>query len=348
LRPNPVGRGQQCLRQNGRARVHHLIMAEDVRKGCRARENQWRYATIGHVKSAFLIVNPVSGHGRLQDSRETLLLALRPFARDILITQGAGDAEAAARQAALSGQYEAVLVAGGDGTVNEAVNGLVSARAEGGMQLPLGVVARGTQNVLAHDLNLPQHDLPATIAMLEQGRTRPIDLGRAGDRCFCLMAGFGFDAIVVQNVVPGVKDIFGPGAYALATFQTLAQYQSTSVRLTLDDEEVESEAYLVVVANASSYALAQVKMAPFASIDDGWLDVCVFERAPGDRIGFVTQIMAMFARRHLRDPRVRYYRARRIVIDSHPPIQGQLDGDMFRATPLTIDVMPRALEVFVP
>lgn len=298
--------------------------------------------------NALLIVNPISGQGRLQESREALLQALRPFVRETLVTQGAGDAEAAARRAALSGQYDAVLVAGGDGTVNETVNGLVSARADGGAPLPIGVIARGTQNVLAHDLSLPQHDLLGVVAMLEGGKTRPIDLGRAGDRCFCLMAGFGFDAIVVQNVVPGVKDIFGPGAYALATFQTLAQYQSTSVTLTLDGEEVQSEAYLVVVANASSYALAQVKMAPFASIDDGWLDVCVFERAPGDRIGFVTQIMAMFARRHLRDPRVRYYRARRIVIDSHPPIQGQLDGDMFRATPLTIEVLPHALQVFVP
>ncbi len=298
--------------------------------------------------NALLIVNPISGHGRLQESREALLAALRPFVRDVLVTQGPGDAEAAAHRAALSGQHDAVLVAGGDGTVNETVNGLVSARAAGGALLPIGVVARGTQNVLAHDLALPQHDLPGVAAMLTQGKTRPIDLGRAGDRCFCLMAGFGFDAIVVQNIVPSVKDIFGPGAYALATFQTLAQYQSTSVTLTLDGEEVQSEAYLVVVANASSYALAQVKMAPFASIDDGWLDVCVFERAPGDRIGFVTQIMAMFARRHLRDPRVRYYRARRIVIASQPPIQGQLDGDMFRATPLTIDVMPRALQVFVP
>jgi len=300
------------------------------------------------VNNALLIVNPSSGQGRPQESREALLAALRPFVRDVLVTQGAGEAEDAARRAALSGHYDAVLVAGGDGTVNETVNGLVSARADGGALLPLGVIARGTQNVLAHDLSLPQHDLPAVVSMLAGGKTRAIDLGRAGDRCFCLMAGFGFDAIVVQNVVPGVKDLIGPGAYALATFQTLAQYQSTSVRLTLDGEEVRSEAYLVVVANASSYALAQVKMAPFASIDDGWLDVCVFERAPGDRIGFVTQIMAMFARRHLRDPRVRYYRARRIVIDSDPPIQGQLDGDMFRATPLTIDVLPHALEVFVP
>lgn len=298
--------------------------------------------------NALMIVNPISGQGRLQESREALLAALRPFVRDVAVTQGPGEAEAAARRAALSGHYDAVLVAGGDGTVNETVNGLIAARADDGATLPLGVIARGTQNVLAHDLSLPQHDLPAVVSMLAAGRTRAIDLGKADDRCFCLMAGFGFDAIVVQNVVPGVKDLIGPGAYALATFQTLAQYQSTSIRLTLDGEQVESEAYLAVVANASSYALAQVRMAPFASIDDGWLDVCVFERAPGDRIGFVTQIMAMFARRHLRDPRVRYYRARRIVIDSHPPIQGQLDGDMFRATPLTIDVMPHALEVFVP
>ena len=297
--------------------------------------------------NALLIVNPVAGQGRPHETLGAVQAALRALVGRTLVTQGPGEAEAAARRAREDG-FDAVLVAGGDGTINEVVNGLMAAQEAAISPLPLGLVPMGTQNVLAHDLCLPLHDLDVLAGMLAAGRTRPIDLGRAGERFFCLMAGFGFDAVVVQNVVPAVKERIGPGAYALATLRTLAEYQHTSVTLVLDGETVQSEAYLVVVANASSYAFSQIKMAPFASIDDGWLDVCVFERAPFDRVGFVTQIMAMLARRHLRDPRVRYYRARHISLDSAPPIHGQLDGDMFRTTPLAIEAVPRALSVFVP
>ena len=145
-----------------------------------------------------------------------------------------------------------------------------------------------------------------------------------------------------------MKGIIGPAAYALATLRILPKYKSTTVKLRLDGQEVCTDAFLVVVANAASYAWKQVHLAPFASIDDGWLDICVFERAPLARVGFITQIAAVLTRRHLKAPRVRYYRERQIEIVSDPPIKGQLDGDTVGETPVTVEVLPKALDVFIP
>lgn len=297
--------------------------------------------------NSLLIVNPTAGQGRPQEVLDALRAALAPLLGDVRVTEGPGDAERFARDAA-GGGYDAVLVAGGDGTVNEVINGLMAGRVSGGASLPLGLVPLGTQNVLAHELGLAGGGLLAASEIIRLGRTRAIDVGVAGGRCFALMAGFGFDAQVIREVLRPVKKMIGPAAYVFASFGALAKCRSTAIRLSLDGEEVRAEAYLLVIANAASYAYRQIKLAPFAALDDGWLDVCVFERAPTDRVGFAGQMMAVLARRHLRDPRVRYYRAKRIGLVSDPPIQGQIDGETFGGTPLEITLLPRALPVFVP
>lgn len=298
-------------------------------------------------KKALLIVNPAAGPHRLPEGPETLRAALGPLLAGVAMTGGPGDAEQAAREASARG-FDAIFVAGGDGTLNEVVNGLMAADGDPASLLPVGLIPQGTQNVLAHELGLPHGDLAATVALLRAGRTRRLDVGKAGGRHFLLMAGFGFDALVVREVLRPMKTLIGPAAYAFATLGALAKCRSTSLHLHLDDEEIQVEAYLVVVANAASYAYRQIKMAPFAALDDGWLDVCVFERPFLDRVGFATQMMAVVARRHLRDPRVRYYRARRVRLESDPPMSGQIDGDISEETPLEITLSPRALPVFVP
>lgn len=297
---------------------------------------------------ALLIVNPVAGQSRLRGPLPALEDALAPLVHRVCVTQGPGDARNAARQARANG-YDAVLVAGGDGTVNEAVSGMLAAD---GPPLPLGIIPLGTQNVLAQELGLPIGDLAATRQIIDTSRTRLIDVGRVSGpsetpRVFLLMAGFGFDAAVVGDTLRPIKNLLGPAAYALATVGALAKYQSTQVTLTLDGQEVRMRAYLVVVANAASYAYRQIKMAPFAALDDGWLDVCVFERAPLDRVGFAGQLVSVLTRRHLHDPRVRYYRAKTITLASDPPVSGQLDGDGIGETPVTITLLPRALPVLV-
>ncbi|MGO8671928.1 MAG: diacylglycerol/lipid kinase family protein [Capsulimonadaceae bacterium] len=295
-----------------------------------------------------IIVNPAAGQGRPADFLTDVEDVFEWASHEIVVTTQAGDALAAARDAAESGSVEAVIVVGGDGTVNEAINGLIAGGGGDAAPIPLGIVPLGTQNVLAHELGIPTGHLLAAGDVIERRRTRTIDAGVANSRCFTLMAGFGFDGAVVREVGRPIKELMGPAAYAFATIGALAKYHSTTVRLVIDDEPATTQAYLVVVANASSYAYRQIKLAPFASVDDGWLDVCVFERAPSDRVGFITQAAAVLAGRHLRDPRVRYYRARRVQLDSYPAISGQLDGDLFEHTPVAIRVLPRALSVFVP
>lgn len=301
--------------------------------------------------NALLIVNPAAGQGKPEAALGELQAALGPLIGRVYVTHKAGDAEAAARTAAGQG-FDAVLVAGGDGTVNEVVNGLLSAPQETG-SLPLGLVPLGTQNVLAHEMGLTAADgLEALEAILWAGKTRRLDVGKLtsgkNSRFFVLMAGFGFDAVVVRDVLRPVKELVGPAAYALSTLGALAKYQSTAIILTLDGEEIHSEAFLVVIANAASYAYRQIKLAPFAAPDDGWLDICVFERPRVGRVGFASQMVSVLARRHLRDPSVRYYRAKTIALSSDPPISGQLDGEMFGATPITISIVPSTLSVFVP
>jgi YegS/Rv2252/BmrU family lipid kinase len=301
------------------------------------------------MNRALLIFNPASGGADPEEGSTTLQIALDPLVGETVVTTGKGDARDAAFRAGKSaGKFDAILVAGGDGTINEVINGLMDSSEDHRSPLPIGLIPQGTQNVLAAELELPNHDLPELHNIFAAGKTREIDLGRAGDRYFTLMAGFGFDAAVVNDVVRPIKQLIGPGAYMIASLGALAKYASTAVRLTIDGERYETDAYLVIVANAASYGYKQIKLTPFAVMDDGWLDVCVFERAVLDKVGFVTQMMAVIARRHLRDPRVRYYRCRKITVESKPAILGQLDGDPFVSTPVTLHVVPKALRVFVP
>lgn len=300
------------------------------------------------MKRALLIYNPASGASHPEDTLSSLQVALDPMVVETVVTQAKGDARSAAARAVRNpGKFDSILIAGGDGTVNEVVNGLLGDSVNRPSALPIGIIPHGTQNVLAGELDIPHQDLEKMHELFSRGKTREIDVGLAGDHYFTLMAGFGFDAAVIRDVARPIKQLIGPGAYMIASLGALAKYTSTYVTLTVDEEVHQTNAYLIIVANAASYGYKHIKLTPFATMDDGWLDICVFERAITDKVGFITQIMAVLARRHLRDPRVRYFRGRKISIQSEPEVMGQLDGDPFKSTPLSIEVIPSALSVFV-
>ena len=212
----------------------------------------------------------------------------------------------------------------------------------------IGIVPLGTCNVLANELGLCENGLDSVRSVLQSGVLRAIDVGVVANRCFLLMAGFGFDAAAVRKVILPIKGVIGAPAYVLSAIATLADYQPSEITLHIDNDVVSTLAYMVLVANVSSYAYQQMKLAPFAAIDDGWLDVCVFEKAPASKVGFVTQILLMMAHRHLSDPRVRYYRAKRVRVESAPAMPGQIDGEAFDDTPAEIELKPKALQFIVP
>lgn len=250
-----------------------------------------------------------------------------------------------ARAAAQTGA-DLVIAAGGDGTLRAVAEGLT------GTKTAMGILPRGTVNVLAREFGIPLDDPTRALDICLGGKTRAIDLGRIGNRYFLLMCSVGFDALTVGNVNPEVKGVVGASAYVLAAVATLATYTPPEMTLILDGEpRATGPTFMVVVANAPTYG-GDFRLAPEADMGDGLLDVCVFEAPAGplpvQRAAFIRQIGAVALGRHLQDPDVQFYRARRIELYAAPQTSVQIDGDALGATPLTVEVAPGALSVRAP
>jgi diacylglycerol kinase (ATP) len=285
-----------------------------------------------------VIVNPIAGQSRPGGLLPEIERCLGELAEQLQIR--VTDRHGAALEIAAGvapGQHDAIIAVGGDGTINEVINGI-------GVDVPLGIIPLGTANVLARVLKIPVNDIPGACRIIQEGQIRPMDLGLVNGRRFTLMTGIGFDAAVVQDVVQEVKDLIGAPAYLLAALGTLTRYEPTRLVLETDDRRVDTTAYMAVVCNVPTYAFMEV--APLASIDDGCLDVCVFEQR--NRAEFVRQALAVLTRRHLHSNDVRYFRARRLRVLSFPPVGLQVDGDPGGDTPAEFRVLPGALRIFRP
>ncbi|MDR3710707.1 MAG: diacylglycerol kinase family lipid kinase [Capsulimonadaceae bacterium] len=296
---------------------------------------------------SLLIVNTTAGQRAGDDVLRQLSEAYGDQTPPMSFTTGAGDAHRLAYEAAITGRYDCVCAVGGDGTVNEVASGLIEAAPQSSRPL-LGILPCGTSNILATELGIPGPDLRGAVDVIREGFVKKIDYGRVGDKIFLLMAGCGLDAEAVRDVFAPLKSVMGPGAYVMSGLAALATFETSRVVLTYDDETLTADSFVIVVANVSAYGVGAVKLAPFAALDDGWLDICLFEKPPMDKIGILGQVMRIVARRHIGDPRVRYLRAKRIVIDADPPLAAQIDGDTAGQTPMTIELVEKSLSVLAP
>lgn len=291
--------------------------------------------------NAVLILNPNAGQRKPEDTLGQVEWALRDKSLhcEVIPTQKSGHGTEIARQAVADGR-DLVIAAGGDGTVNEVATALV------GTGVPLGIIPLGTVNVLARELRIP-FDLRKAVRTIVDGNVRKMDVGCVGEHYFTLMAGFGFDAEITATVVQPLKDVIGASAYVIKTLEMLARYEATDVTLEMAEETYNGRAYMVVVANSPSYAY-KLSLAPYASTEDGLLDVIVFEQLPTKRMGFLQQILQIFIRRHVHHRAVRYFKTPKVTVRSNPEVMIQIDGDPNGMTPAEVSIVPCALSVLVP
>jgi len=225
--------------------------------------------------SVFLILNPTAGRRRrgLVDAVVRHVRS-RGWTVDVVETTASGDARRCAQECDAK-RYGVIAVAGGDGTINEVVNGL-AARAAAAPALAL--VPLGTANVLAHELELGSNAASLAQAMTG-GREVAMHPGQAHDsgrpRCFSLMAGVGFDAKVVAGVSAALKRRWGKGAYVWRSLIEALRYRP--VRYAVEIDGMTHQAASVIVTHARHYAGPYV-VAPEASLDGPLLHVCLFER----------------------------------------------------------------------
>lgn len=289
----------------------------------------------------FFIINPTAGGGRGQRvwaavSRE---LARRQATADYGLTDGPAAATRLAAQARQEG-YDAVVGVGGDGTIQEIVNGLVDGN--GGCPSALGVIPGGTGNDFSKMLGVPR-DPSRALDVVLGGQVRRFDLGRANGRYFINLAGVGFDAEVAGFLNQRPKRLPGALTYVYGILVTLFRYRPALMTVDLGREVIRGKYLLVSVANGPSHA-GGAKMCPEARPDDGSLDICV-----GGNLGRLETIFVLpqvFTGRHTRHPKIKIYKAiERVRIDAEAPLFLQADGEIFGRVPADLEIVPGALRV---
>lgn len=316
------------------------------------------------AKSLALIANLSAGAGR--NRRRTLGLAIRDLERhgfdvQVCIEKSSQQVTAKAAQMALK-KTPFIVAAGGDGTVNAVINGMMEASKKQndryvlGGDTALGILPLGTGNVFAYNMGIPSYWRDACRVIASNQRRR-IDLGRAAllshngkksdrERYFLLMAGIGFDAKVMEDTSLRLKYVLRDFAYVLTSLQNAVTYRGTKVTLKLNDKIIYSDkAWMVMVGNAASYAW-DIRFTAKARLDDGVLDVCLMPYA--NKLISVRQVMQLLMGQHIERGSAKYWQMQRLQVYSEPAVPVQLDGDEWSTTPLELEVHPGALEVLAP
>lgn len=299
----------------------------------------------------FIVIrNPVAGRRNPTLLRDTLA-ALRAGGHEVAVhdTAQRGDAERLARDVPADPDLR-IVAAGGDGTINEVVNGLMLRSDD--MPLPLGILPLGTANVLAGELGLRIRPAPVVKALTSASATR-VHVGRLSTaaglvRHFSLMAGAGFDAKVVAGVDGDLKSLLGKGAYVWRSVVEMTRPVDT--RYAVDIDGVRHEAASVIVTRARRYG-GPYQIAPDADLRTPLLSACLFER--GGRCNVLRYGAALVRDRLPRTAGYRVIAATSVGIATLANGNGhrepvQVDGDDAADLPVTVDVAPRQLRLLMP
>ncbi|HZU77984.1 MAG TPA: diacylglycerol kinase family protein [Dehalococcoidia bacterium] len=291
------------------------------------------------TKHACLIVNPVARTLPSPDRLATApaWLRLHGWTVDEYQSERPGHATELARAAA-DGGCDVVIAVGGDGTINEVINGLA------GSETALAVIPAGTANVWAREVQMPRH--PAAVArLLDYGEVHRIDLGMVNDRYFLLMASLGVDSVVVAVISPWAKRTFGRLAYVTTGVWQAIRFPAVRTCIRVDGERMPAQLLMLVVGNTRSYGGA-LTITNRAVADDGLLDVVLYNGSgPGRFVGYLART---FIGKHVSAPGTLYRRAGCIEVDTETPLPVQADGDVIGTTPTQLRVAPGALRVIVP
>ena len=290
------------------------------------------------MQPVHLIINPHSGYGgqkhRLADLRTALRGARIPFVE--YVTKAPADATRYA--ATLPGDTSAVVVVGGDGTVNEVVAALV------GTDVPILPCPAGTENLLAKELKIPAN--PARLVeILLRRRIVSCDVGRINGRNCLLIIGVGFDGEVVRRLANIRTGHISHLSYFWPIWRTFWEHDFPRMRIVADGEEIFDGLGMAFIGNISRYAVG-LRICKDARYDDGLLDLVVFSCSRPHAL--VLHAAWTLLRRHPLKGNVIYRQFKKLRIESDTPVPSQVDGDVGPSTPLDIEVLDTRVKLLVP
>lgn len=302
------------------------------------------------MPSAILAYNPTAGRFPSRLLAERAARVLRAGGWQIWLEQSVDGEHITrlARQAA-EDHMDAFFMAGGDGSINRAVAGLVDS------ETALGVLPAGTSNVFAQELGLPLLSWTRWMALEESARLLAdapfcrVDLGVCNDLPFLLWAGVGLDALIVHRIEPRSRweKHFSVVSYATSVVWHASFWRGMNLRVVADGVELTGHFLLALVSNVNLYAGGLLRLSPHARLDDGVMDLWLFE---GETLGDTVQLaLDLLAGRHEHSARVHHKPFQRLRLESESKIYYQMDGEpVVSESPAVIVVKPRCLKVLVP
>ncbi|NQV16503.1 diacylglycerol kinase family lipid kinase [bacterium] len=290
-----------------------------------------------------IIYNPWAGHGFAGKILPQIKAYLEEIEMpcDILVTEHRGHGIDLAKDADFS-QYSGVLAAGGDGTLFEVINGYY--RNASATRLPIGVIPIGTGNAFVRDMDLHHHDWKPALDIIKTGKTRKVDVGHfntEGQTWYYLnILGLGLVADIGATALK--MKALGNVSYTLGSLYHILKLKPFNIKIEIDDLTLERENIFVEISN-TRYT-ANFLMAPDAKTDDGLLDVTLL--GPKSRIGLIRSFPKIITGDHIHMEEVETFQACHIRVETDIPKILTPDGELMGSTPIDIDCLKQAIDVF--
>jgi diacylglycerol kinase (ATP) len=289
----------------------------------------------------YAILNPVAGMTNAQQARRRIETAMqaRHLEYEIYLTGSEDDVQKIVRKAWERG-FERFLAVGGDGTV-AAVAGSLANRC-----YPVGIIPAGTANTLVRELRLPLDFDQALDLALDSPCRRRIDAIQVGNTCYFLNISVGVTSQTMLRVARQEKRRFGLFAYVWKGLKQILTARPQRFWLQVDGRRIACRASEVMVANASLLGLEPFQLDPAISLDDGYLDVCIV--AARNLAEIERFIFDIITRRGRNNPQLSCFRAQdKITIEARRRLPVQADGEVIGLTPVSVKVLPGAVQVIV-
>ena len=294
------------------------------------------------MKYMQLIYNPMSGNRTFKTRLDTLIETVEEQGYELRIwrTRSEDDFETFFEEGNFN-HCVAILIAGGDGTINRAVNSIMKQK----IKCPLGVIPAGTANDFAQHLGISSNFNEAFETLVSM-KTRKLDIGMVNGQYFVNVCGGGLLTNIAHTIEPEFKNTLGKMAYYIKGVQQIPKFKSQKVRITTDEQVYEEEFYLFIVLNGSS-AGGFNRLGEYASMRDGKLDFVGFRACNMNEIPIV--FAKIMRGEHLEDKNILFFQSRKIYIESieDKGFPADIDGELGPQYPLDIKVIPESMEFIV-
>jgi len=298
------------------------------------------------MKKLKLIYNPGSGDRSFKSSIDDCVDIFQQAGFDVHIRRSmfAGDVESHIRDMNNSDGYDTIVVCGGDGTINMAINGMMA----GGINAKLGIIPSGTANDYASHLKLPK-DHAEAAKVIAEGKTLLTDVGKVNDKYFINVCGAGFLTNISQHINEEFKNTLGKMAYYIKGIEQMQNFVPMDVRITNSTGSFEESIYFLIVLNGQG-AGGFENLAPSAKVDDGLLDFIAVRSM--NMLDMPRLLFKVIRGEHLDEDNIVHFQDSYIKIEptakpeDRSLLETDVDGELGPDMPVIIKSIPKALEVY--